>query len=251
LRSSGRLNEMPADIRGYRAVALYGPLLFKSDTIELTMKSSVWKIIALLLVFSAGVSAQLRIEVSFPATLQAGPITGRVYVNLGPTGQLFGADVNGLLPDAVAVVDSSAAGFPILSLKDVPPGDYSIKATLCIYTEFRRADGHAIWAHLDRGEGQSPESSPGNLFSNPQTVHIDPAHPSTVRLTLGSCTPSPVRNSTRRASGTVAYTSWRTSSGRSAWLSRRSAHCSRSVPSIHRIIAPIRLAPGRVRHARR
>ena len=143
----------------------------------------------ILLTFSAVASAQLRVEVTFPASLHPGPITGRIYLNLNPGGQLFGADVSGLAPSATALVDNSAAGFPILSLKDLPAGDYSIRATLCPYTEFHRADGHTIWAHMDQWEGQNPESSPGNLFSEQQTVHIDPAHPSTARLTFTQVVP--------------------------------------------------------------
>jgi hypothetical protein len=153
------------------------------------MRLSVRKLLPLLFAFGYGASAQVRIEVSFPAPIHAGPITGRVYITLGPGGQLFGADVDNLQPDTVAAVGNSAAGFPIRSLNDVPAGDYSVKATLCPYTEFHRADGHIIWAHMDQWEGQSPESSPGNLFSDARTVHIDPARPSTVRLPLTQVVP--------------------------------------------------------------
>jgi len=153
------------------------------------MKSFVWKILPLFLASSPGVLAQLHVEVTFPASLHAGPITGRVYITISPGGQFFGADVNGLRPDAIATLDNSATGFPALSLKDIPAGDYSVKATLCPYTEFHRADGHTIWAHMDQWEGQNPESSPGDLFSGTQTVHIDPARPLNVRLTLTQVIP--------------------------------------------------------------
>jgi hypothetical protein len=153
------------------------------------MSKSLRKFLPLFLTLSAGASAQLRVEVSFPAALHAGQVTGRILLTLGPSGQLFGADVANLRPGTVAVVDNSAAGFPILSLKDVPAGDYSVKATLCPYTEFHRADGHTIWAHMDQWEGQNPESSPGNLLSDARTVHIDPRHPSTVRITLTQIVP--------------------------------------------------------------
>jgi len=148
------------------------------------MKSFVRKIVPLLLAFSAGAFGQLRVEVSFPASVHAGPITGRVFITPGTNGQLFGADVGNLRPDSTAIVDDSAVGFPILSLKDLPAGDYSVKAILCPYTEFHRADGHTIWGHMDQWEGQNPMSSPGNLVSDAQTVHVDPAHPSTAHLSV-------------------------------------------------------------------
>lgn len=153
------------------------------------MKSPIRKVLPLLLACCAGAFAQLRVEVTFPASLHPGPVTGRVFLNLGQNGQFFGADVNGLRPGAAAVVDNAAPGFPVLSLRDLPAGDYSIRATLCPYTEFHRADGHTIWAHMDQWEGQNPASSPGNLVSAEQTVHLDPAHPSTVRLTLTQVVP--------------------------------------------------------------
>ncbi len=148
------------------------------------MKKFVRNLVPLLFCFSAGASAQLRVEVVFPTSVHASPITGRVFVILGQNGQLFGEDINNLRPDGVAVVDNAAAGFPVLSLKDVAAGDYAVKAIICPYTEFHRADGHTIWAHMDQWEGQNPESSPGNLFSETKTVHVDPTRPSTVRITV-------------------------------------------------------------------
>ena len=43
-----------------------------------------------------------------------------------------------------------------------------------IYSEFRRADGHVVWMHDDRWEGQQWPRSPGNLYSTVKRVRIDP-----------------------------------------------------------------------------
>jgi hypothetical protein len=43
-----------------------------------------------------------------------------------------------------------------------------------VYTRFARSDGHVIWAHLDQWEGQHWNSSPGNLVSSVERVHLDP-----------------------------------------------------------------------------
>ena len=46
----------------------------------------------------------------------------RFQINDGPkTQQIFGIDVNGLRPDQEAVVDSTALGYPLESLRLLPP----------------------------------------------------------------------------------------------------------------------------------
>jgi hypothetical protein len=58
-----------------------------------------------------------------------------------------------------------------------------------IYTEFRRADGHTIWAHMDQWEGQQFNRSPGNFYSEVLKVHIDPAQRSDIKLNLTNVIP--------------------------------------------------------------
>ena len=130
-----------------------------------------------------------RIEVSFPATLESKPLDGRVIlvlsrretpeprfaqmtsVNAQP---MFGIDVNGLKPGQPAVFDAGTRGWPVESLRGIPPGDYFVQATLNVYTTVTRADGHTIKVYLDQGEGQHYLRSPGNLVTNVQKVRIDP-----------------------------------------------------------------------------
>jgi hypothetical protein len=109
----------------------------------------------------------------------------RFQINDGPTGQLiFGVDVNGWKPGAAAIVDSSALGFPLESLNDVPAGTYSVQALLHRYETFKRSDGHVVKLPMDRGEGQQWARAPGNLYSTPQTITIDPKKPGTIAITL-------------------------------------------------------------------
>src|SRR5205823_3639969 len=75
------------------------------------------------------------------------------------------------------------------SLKDVPAGDYYVQAVLSVYTEFHRSDGHTIWAHMDQWEGQHWNISPGNLVSEPQRLHLDPAAGYNIKLTLTRALP--------------------------------------------------------------
>ncbi|HEX8878387.1 MAG TPA: hypothetical protein VF749_00060, partial [Candidatus Acidoferrum sp.] len=106
--------------------------------------------------FSADALAAQRFEISFPAAVHAGPITGRAFVVItktdtpeprlvagswGDSGPLFGVDVNRLEPEQAAVIDESTFGAPLHSLRDISSGDYFVQAILNIYTEFHRADG--------------------------------------------------------------------------------------------------------------
>jgi hypothetical protein len=145
-----------------------------------------------------------RIEVSFPAALQAKPLDGRVILVLSRrntpeprmvrmTGldaqPMFGVDVNGLAPGNPAVFDASTRGWPVESLRDIPPGDYFVEATLNVYTTVTRADGHTVKVHLDQWEGQDYRRSPGNLVTNVEKVRIDPVKGGVVKIAFAKKIP--------------------------------------------------------------
>jgi hypothetical protein len=146
----------------------------------------------------------MKFEVSFPASMQAEPITGRVFVFIsqepqpeprlragfwGDSPPLFGKDVDQLKPDETAVIDGVTLGYPADSLQDIPAGDYYVEALINVYTEFHRSDGHTIWAHMDQWEGQQFNRSPGNIYSEVQKVHLDPAAGYDVKLSLTKVIP--------------------------------------------------------------
>ncbi len=141
----------------------------------------------------------LRFEISFPESMQSEPITGRVFIMISRTDEpeprlqvgswsretpFFGADIEQLQPDEVAVIDDTTLGFPLTRLNEIPAGDYYVQALVNIYTQFERADGHVIWAHMDQWEGQHFERSPGNFYSEIQKVRLDPKAGYTVELSL-------------------------------------------------------------------
>ncbi len=71
-------------------------------------------------------------------------------------------------------MDATAWGYPIRSLKDVPPGEYTVQAVLNKYETFHRSDGKTVKLHMDQGEGQHWNISPGNLYSKPQKITVKP-----------------------------------------------------------------------------
>lgn len=124
---------------------------------------------------------KLRFEVTLPRQLSEPALTGRLFLYVARSDQteprfanasLFGLDVTGAKAAQVITLDSRVAGAPEPSLGDLVPGDYFVQALFNIYTEFKRADGHTIWAHNDQWEGQNLARSPGNLYSEPQKIHL-------------------------------------------------------------------------------
>jgi hypothetical protein len=147
-------------------------------------------------VANQNVNGAPRIEISFAAAARSAPITGRVYVAISrvndrqtpiqqadSTGApLFGKNVESLAPGAAAVIGADDFGHPVASLRDVPAGDYWIQPFVNVYTEFKRADGHTVWLHMDQWEGQNWRRSPGNLYGDPVQMHFDPSSSAPIRL---------------------------------------------------------------------
>jgi hypothetical protein len=147
--------------------------------------------------------------VSFPASLSQKPLDGRVLFLLSndsseeprmqiddtPRSQMvFGKTVDGLKPGQAVSIDETAAGYPVRSIKDVPPGDYTVQAVLNIYETFHRSDGKTIKLAPDRGEGQHWNLAPGNFYSTPRKVHVGPGAPPiavTLDKVIGPITPEP------------------------------------------------------------
>ncbi len=148
--------------------------------------------------------APLRFAISYSKDLFPGPLDGRVLLILSKddkaeprkqidiglkTQQIFGVDVDGLAPGAPAVVDSAVLGYPLETLAAIPKGTYVVQAVLHRYETFRRADGHILKLPIDRGEGQHWNLAPGNLFSTPKKVELDPSRAATVPILLDQVIP--------------------------------------------------------------
>jgi hypothetical protein len=145
-------------------------------------------------------AAPLRFEISFPKEVSSAPLDGHIMLLLSNNNdkeprfqisfdtpesqQEFGVDVDGLIPGAPAVVDASTLGYPAESLNNIPAGDYWVQAVLNIYETFHLGDGRTLKLPPDKGEGQHWQSKPGNLFSRPVKIHVDPKAGQTVRVAL-------------------------------------------------------------------
>ncbi|MGH9742626.1 MAG: hypothetical protein ACRD51_09770 [Candidatus Acidiferrum sp.] len=143
---------------------------------------------------------QPRFAISFGSKLSPTPLDGRVFVVISTTDnpeprdqilevevrsqQIFGADIDALSPGQPAFINDDALGYPAANFRNIPPGDYWVQAVLNKYTTFHRADGHTIKLPMDEGEGQHWNSKPGNFYSVPEKIHIDPADSSAAPIEI-------------------------------------------------------------------
>ena len=132
----------------------------------------------LLVMLSKDHTGEPRLQMREPRTqINANKNTAQVF-------QMFGIDVDGLKPDSAATLDGSAVGFPVESLAQIPPGEYTVQALLNVYETFHRKDGHVVRLSMDHWEGQVWRTKPGNLYSAPRKIQIDPAKSGTIALSL-------------------------------------------------------------------
>ena len=100
------------------------------------------------------------------------------------TAQIFGVDVERLAPGQEAIVDAEVLGYPVQSLGDLKPGESWVQGLLHVYETFKRSDGHTVKLPPDRGEGQQWSRAPGNFYSAPAKVRIDPSSDRPLRIAL-------------------------------------------------------------------
>jgi hypothetical protein len=97
---------------------------------------------------------------------------------------IFGIDVEDWKPGETAVIDGGVFGYPLTSIGDIPPGTYQVQALVNRYETFHLGDGRVLKLPPDKGEGQKWNLKPGNLYSRPREVEIDPSKNTTIALSL-------------------------------------------------------------------
>ncbi|MCP4204017.1 MAG: esterase family protein [bacterium] len=150
-------------------------------------------------------AAALEIAVSFSAEQSEEAIDGRVLLLLSTDDkdeprnqiswdvtrsmQIFGVDANGMKPGDLAVFGTETFGYPVRRLGDLKRGKYYVQAVLHRYDTFTRADGHTLKLPASWKAGQRWNSEPGNLYSNPQEVEIDPQAENSLLIELDQVIP--------------------------------------------------------------
>jgi hypothetical protein len=148
---------------------------------------------------SQSTKASLRFGISFPKERSAQPLDGRVLLMISAdstaeprfqisddadTQLIFGVNVDGLKPGEDAIIDASVFGYPLKSISEIPPAEYWVQALLHRYETFHLKDGRVLKLPMDRGEGQQWNRAPGNLYSAPKKLHIDPQKNQLIQISL-------------------------------------------------------------------
>ena len=143
-----------------------------------------------------------RLEITIAPDARAESTTGMVYVafsrdnkrtpiqQAGPTGApLFSVAISDLQSGTPIAITAADRGHPIVSLRDIPAGEYWVQPFVNVYTRFARADGKVVWLHMDQWEGQDWKRSPGNLFGDPVKLTFDPRATAPIRLNVDKVIP--------------------------------------------------------------
>lgn len=146
--------------------------------------------------------SSLKFEISFPKNAYSEAITGRAYViisknnsreprfQVSPTGvPIWGMNIDDLRPGESAIMNGDVLGYPLQSIDEIPAGDYFVQGFINLYTEFKRKDGHTLWMHNDQWEGQNWNESPGNLYSDVKSMHIDPKRGNSIQISCNNVIP--------------------------------------------------------------
>ncbi|CAN5178849.1 alpha/beta hydrolase-fold protein [soil metagenome] len=165
------------------------------------MKRLIPAILILILLIQCSPSKKegLKFSVSFSKEMSEQAQDGRLMLLLAtndkdePRNQInyqlntqlaFGVDVEGMKPGDEIIIDESAFGFPIRSIKDIPAGDYFVQALINRYETYHLKTGHTVKLPPDQGEGQHWNSKPGNFYSKPIKMKIDSAGSASVNLVM-------------------------------------------------------------------
>ena len=143
--------------------------------------------------------AQLSFEISLQPALHSGEFDGRLLLLIATDEdteprfqarpgagaiQVFGVDVDGWIPGETISVGADAFGYPHRSLSEMPAGAYYVQALLHKYETFNLSTGHMVELPMDRGEGQQWRRAPGNVYSTPQTLNVNPRSAAPIQLLI-------------------------------------------------------------------
>ena len=129
----------------------------------------------------------LRFEVTIAPGLSSSPQRGRLFVVMSPKNQpeprltigqtgldasrMVGRDIENFAPGVSGSLDETCSAFPIDSLARLPAGDYFVQAV------------------FDSNIDQRSVNAPGNLYSVPRKLHLDPSRGGTVKIELTAKVP--------------------------------------------------------------
>src|SRR5690606_10041010 len=167
----------------------------------------IYRILCLIILNAYLLSAQnggLKFSISFPEDFEKEIIDGRMLLMISTDStaeprfsirgdyksqQIFGVDVESLKKKEKVIFDNSIFGYPLKSISEINAGEYYVQALLNVYETYHLKSGHTVKLPPDRGEGQQWNLKPGNPYSTPQKVFIDPASENEINISLDKIIP--------------------------------------------------------------
>ena len=149
-------------------------------------------------------ASPLRFSISFTKALSDQAQDGRLLLMLANNNKseprfqmgeglkaqlIFGIDVDGMKPGQEITIDEKAYGFPFTSLNDIPAGDYYVQVLINRYETFKLKTGQTVKLPPDKGEGQQWNSKPGNFYSKPAKISLDPKKPLVTKVVMDQVIP--------------------------------------------------------------
>ena len=100
------------------------------------------------------------------------------------TQMVFGKDIENWQTGTTQLISEDAFGYPVERISNIPAGDYYVQALMHKYETFKLKTGHTVKLPMDRGEGQHWNEAPGNIYSTPVKIHIDPKASNEISITI-------------------------------------------------------------------
>ncbi len=115
----------------------------------------------------------------------------RFQIADGPETQLvFGMDVENWAPGTtLSIQGKDVFGYPIENIAAIPAGNYTVQLVFHKYETFHLKNGKTVKLPMDRGEGQHWNLAPGNPYSTPKRMSVNPRFKSIAVVELDKIIP--------------------------------------------------------------
>jgi hypothetical protein len=150
--------------------------------IMMAARASLLLSVVLLTAAPGAQSSSLRFDVTIAPGLISSRQSGRLFVVLSPKSQpeprltigetgmeaspVFARDIHNFGQSVAGTIDETCAAFPLANLAGLPAGDYYVQAL------------------FDSNIDLKSLNAPGNLYSEPRRIHLDPARGGAVKIEL-------------------------------------------------------------------
>jgi len=172
------------------------------------LRTHFYVLLALVLILSScevSVEQSIRFDISIDEALHSEVNDGRLLlliskndnaeprfqINDGPNTQVvYGQDIEGWETSQAKSFVGSEFGYPVENMKDLTPGIYWVQAFFHKYDTYNLANGNQVKLPASWEAGSRWNREPGNIYSEPIKVTLDPTSSQIVNLTIDQIIPS-------------------------------------------------------------